>query len=55
MLKRFKMLNCKPTPIPITIATKLNKEDKGSNINPTLFKRFIITLMYLTTIRQGLV
>ena len=30
VLKRFKMLNCKPTSTPVAIRFKLSKEDKGT-------------------------
>jgi len=44
VLKRFRMMNCMPTPTPIPTGTKLSKEDAGSNVDPTLFKRFIGSL-----------
>jgi hypothetical protein len=33
---------------------KLRKEDKGSKVDPTLFKRLVGSLMYLTTIRPDI-
>ena len=51
VLKRFKMMNCKPTLTPIAIGTKLRKEDVGSNADPKLFKRLIDSLMYLIVTR----
>eukprot|EP00253_Pinus_taeda_P032805 PITA_32805 len=51
LLKRFDMENCKPIPTPITIGTKLSKDDEGLDVNPTLFKRLVGSLMYLTAIR----
>jgi len=51
VLKRFEMMNSKPTPTPIVSRTKLNKEDKGSNADPNLFKILVGNLMYLTTTR----
>jgi len=45
------MMNCKPTPNPIVIGEKLSKEDVGSNVDPTLFKRLVGSLMYLTATR----
>lgn len=50
LLKRFMMINCKPTPTPIAIGTNLNKEDVGPNVDPTLSKKLIGSLMYLTAI-----
>jgi hypothetical protein len=54
VLKRFKMMNCKPTLTPIAIGTKLSKEDVGSNVDLTLFKRLVGRLMYLTAARSGI-
>jgi hypothetical protein len=54
VLKRFKMMNCKPTPTPTLIRTKLSNEDKGSNVDPTLFKRLVGSLMYLTATKLGI-
>ena len=53
VLKRFMMMKCKPTPTPIITKTKLSEEDKGSNVDPTLFKRLIGSLMYITTTRPN--
>lgn len=54
VLKRFKMMNCKPTLTPTVTGTMLNKEDKKSNIDPTLFKRLIGNFMYLTATRPNI-
>jgi hypothetical protein len=54
ILKRFKMLTCKPTPTPIVTSLKLSKDDSGSNVDPTLFKRLVGSLMYLTTTRPNI-
>ena len=47
VLKRFRMLNCKPAVIPIAIGTKLSKDDNGSKVDPTMYKRLVGSLMYL--------
>jgi hypothetical protein len=39
LLKIFRMMNCKEAPTLLATRTKLNKEDKGSNVDPNLFKR----------------
>jgi hypothetical protein len=39
ILKRFRMVNCKPTVTPIATRTKLSKNDEGSCVDPTLYKR----------------
>jgi len=51
LLKRFRMENCKLVPKLVATGTKLSKDDEGSNVNPTLFKRLVGNLMYLTPTR----
>lgn len=51
ILRRFNMANCKSAPTPIVMRLKLSKDDKGANINPTLYKRVVGSLMYLTATR----
>ena len=48
-LKRFKMVNCKSTPTLVIVGLKLSKDDDGSNVDPTLFKRIVGILMHLAT------
>jgi len=36
VLKRFRMLNCKPTATPMATGIKLRKYDEGSYVDPTL-------------------
>jgi hypothetical protein len=38
ILKRFRMVNCKPAVTPIATGTKLNKNNEGSCVDPTLYK-----------------
>ena len=45
------MSNCKPAPTPVITGLKLSKDDDGSIIDPTLFKRLVGSLMYLTMTR----
>ena len=54
LLKRFRMDYCKPVPTPIAIGTKLSKDDEGSDVNPTLFKRLDGSLMYLIATRPDI-
>ena len=42
------MSNCKAVPTPVIIGLKLSKDDDGSTVDPTLFKRLVGSLMYLT-------
>lgn len=45
------MMKCKPAPTPTVIGLKLSKDDRGSDVDPTLFKRLVGSLMYLTATR----
>jgi len=45
------MINSKSSPTPVIIGLKLIKEDEGSKVDPTPFKRLVGNLMYLTTSR----
>jgi hypothetical protein len=54
ILKRFRMVNCKPVVTPIETGTKLSKNDKGSCVDPTLYKRPFGSLMYLKTKRYDI-
>ena len=48
------MSNCKTAPTPVIIGLKLSKDDEGSTIDPTLFKRLVGSLMYLTATRPDI-
>jgi len=50
VLKRFRMLNCKPAATPMATGTKLSKDDVGSYVDPTLYKKLVGSLMYLTVL-----
>jgi hypothetical protein len=54
VLKKFKMEKCKPDHTPISLGTKLSKEDLGSIISSTLYKQIVGSLMYLTTTRPDI-
>lgn len=47
VLKRFNMVKCKTSPTPSMMGLKLSKEDEGSCVDPTLFKRMVGRIMYL--------
>ena len=51
LLKWFRMENCKPVPTPVATGTKLSKDDEGADVNPTLFKILVGSIMYLTATR----
>jgi hypothetical protein len=48
------MVNSKAAPTPVITGLKLSKEDKGSKVDLTLFKRLVGSLMYLTTTRPDI-
>jgi hypothetical protein len=54
VLKRFRMLNCKPATTPMATSIKLSKYDEGAYVDPTLYKRLVGSLMYLTTTRNDI-
>ena len=45
------MSNCKTAPTPAITGLKLSKDDDGSTVDSTLFKRLVGSLMYLIAIR----
>ena len=45
------MSNCKTTPTLVITCLKLSKDDDGSIVDATLFKRLVGNLMYLTATR----
>ena len=47
VLKRFNMSNCKTTPTLVITGLKLSKDDEGSTVDPTMFKRLVGILIYL--------
>ena len=55
ILQRFRIDKCKPIEPPIALGTKLTKNDDGSTINSTLYKRMVGNLMYLTATRLDLI
>ena len=54
ILKIFNMVNSKAAPKHVVTRLKLRKEDKGSKVDPTLFKRLVGSLMYLTATRPDI-
>ena len=43
------MLNCKDSPTPVITGLTLSKENDVSDVDPTLLKRLVRILMYLTS------
>jgi hypothetical protein len=54
ILKMFNMINSKVAPTLVLTRFKLSKEDKRSKVDPTLFKRLVGILMYITTTRPDI-
>lgn len=54
ILSRFEMENSNSVLNPIVPGTKLSKDDDGTNVDATLFKQLVGSLMYLTTTRPDL-
>ena len=48
------MNNCKPVPTLVATGKNLSKDDEGEDVNPTLFKRLVGSLMYLTATRPDI-
>lgn len=40
--------------MPITMRTKLSRQDDGEKLNSTLYKRFVGNIMYLNTGRPNI-
>ena len=49
------MSNYKTCPTPVITSLKLSKDDEGSIVDPTMFKRLVGSLMYLTATRPDIV
>ena len=45
------MSNCKTTPTLVITSFILSKDDDGSTVDPTMFKRLVVSLMHLTKTR----
>ena len=53
-LERFNMQNNKPSSTPTVMGLKLSKEDCSKNVNLTLYKSMVGSLMYLTATRPDI-
>lgn len=51
LLNKFKMTTCKFAPTSMEISWKLNIDKDAKQIDSTLYKRLVGSLIYLTTIR----
>lgn len=55
LLKRFKIEDAKEIDTPITIAIKLDMDEKGISVEQKLYRRMIGSLLYLTASRLDIV
>ena len=53
VLHRFRMDKCKPVETPISLGTKLTKNDDELVVNSTLYKQMVGILMYLNATRPN--
>ena len=51
VMRRFRMINCSPISTPMTMGTKLGKEDNEKEFDSTQFRKLVGSLIYLTTTR----
>jgi hypothetical protein len=54
ILKKFKMLGCKPMATLLAINEKLKKEDGRKKVNATLYRSLVGNLLYLTATRPDI-
>ena len=51
MLKKFKMEDSKPVGTPMVICCKLSKDDESLEVDHTIFRSIISSLLYVTSTR----
>ncbi|KAL0402497.1 UNVERIFIED_CONTAM: Retrovirus-related Pol polyprotein from transposon TNT 1-94 [Sesamum latifolium] len=49
LLKKFNMSHCKPISTPIALNEKLHVHDDGEEVDPSLYRKLIGSLLYLNT------
>eukprot|EP01018_Ginkgo_biloba_P027335 Gb_24906 [translate_table: standard] len=54
LLDKFKMTNCKSVSTPLSLGEKLIKDDDSSKVDPTIYRRLVGSLMYLTSTRPDI-
>ena len=54
LLDKFNMLDCNLVKNPIILGTRLLKTDEGAEVNNTLFKQLVGSLMYLNATRPDI-
>lgn len=51
VLKQCRMINCSSVSTPVTVGTKLSREQNEMDFDSTIFRKLVGSLMYLTTTR----
>jgi hypothetical protein len=51
ILRKFRMVGCKPMATPLAVNEKLKKEDGGKKVDATLYRSLVGNLLYLTATR----
>jgi hypothetical protein len=51
MLKKFQMEDCKPMSTPMITGCKLSKDDESLNVDQTMYRSMIGSILYATTTR----
>ncbi|XP_059428497.1 uncharacterized mitochondrial protein AtMg00810-like [Corylus avellana] len=51
ILRKFRMVGCKPMATPLGLNEKLKKEDGGKKVDATLYRSLVGNLLYLTATR----
>ena len=54
MLKKFEIENAKAIHTPMSTSTKLDKDDRGINVDQKLYRSMIRSLLYLTASRPDI-
>ena len=55
MLKKFNLINCQPLATTMALNEKLSKNDGKENINASLYRSLVGSLIYLTNTRSDIV
>ena len=54
ILKRSKMMDCKPVPTPMVLNLKLLSDNSSETVDATMYRQMIGPLMYLTNTRPDI-
>ena len=54
MLKKFKMEDCKPVGTPMVTGCKLSKDDKTEDVDQTMYRSMVGSILYATATRPDI-